>query len=220
MSGMTRDDVPWLHESDIRASAEGCIARAGYKGRLPVPVDDIIEFAHDLEIVPNPHLRSVDVESYLAFHDRQIWIDEHQFAHEAHRSRFTLAHELGHFVLHADLLASLEIADLDGYMRFHEEADTSAIERLEWQARAFAGALLVPGEELEREFLARSDMVAAMIADAEAAGFARQEYLQVATDTVADMLRPVFEASRQCIAIRIRGEGLHERLRAERRDAT
>ena len=212
MTGIARDDVPWLHASDIRAAAEGCIARANCKGRLPVPVDEIIEFAHELDVVPNPHLRSVDVESYLLYHDRQIWIDEHQFAHEPHRSRFTLAHELGHFVLHADLLQALEIEDLDGYLKFHEQADTSAIERLEWQARAFAGTLLVPREELEREFLARGDTVAPMISEAKAAGFARHEYLQVATDTVADMLRPVFEASRQCIAIRIRADDLDERL--------
>lgn len=212
MPGIARDQVPYLHESDIRAAAEGCIARADLTGRLAVPVDEIIEFAHDLEIVPNPHLRSVDVESYLVFHDRQIWIDEHQYAHEPHRSRFTLAHELGHFILHGDLLKSLGITDLDGYLKFHEEADTAAIGSLEWQARAFAGMLLVPGAELEREFLARRDVVAPMIAKAEAEGFARHEYLQFATDAVADMLRPVFEASRQCIAIRIVNDGLHERL--------
>ncbi|MHC4248178.1 MAG: ImmA/IrrE family metallo-endopeptidase [Planctomycetota bacterium] len=212
MAGIARDDVPWLHESDIRAAADGCIARADCTGRLPVPVDEIIEFAHELDIVPNPHLRSVDVESYLLYHDRQIWIDGHQFTHEPHRSRFTLAHELGHFILHGKVLESLEITDLDGYLKFHEEADRAAIERLEWQARAFAGALLVPREELEREFLARGNIVAPMISDAKAAGFARHEYLQVATDTVADMLRPVFEASRQCIAIRIMADGLHESL--------
>lgn len=49
------------------------------------------------------------------------------------RDRFTLAHELGHYILHSD----------EGFARRIADSSTPAFRKSEWQANAFAGELLV-----------------------------------------------------------------------------
>lgn len=67
------------------------------------------------------------------------------------RYRFTLAHELGHFVLHRRLRISSEEIDVAEGVRdsraeffFGHKAPNTRREWLEWQANAFASAIQVP----------------------------------------------------------------------------
>ncbi|MEZ6090663.1 MAG: ImmA/IrrE family metallo-endopeptidase [Pirellulaceae bacterium] len=55
------------------------------------------------------------------------------------RDRFTIAHELGHFLLHSDLGATPIIAYRNGSGR------------IEWEANWFAAGLLMPAEEFRAE---------------------------------------------------------------------
>lgn len=55
------------------------------------------------------------------------------------RTRFTVAHELGHVVLHGD-----DALDLDG------RADPDHQEQIEREANAFAARLLIPDAALKR----------------------------------------------------------------------
>jgi len=65
------------------------------------------------------------------------------------RTRFTLAHELGHVALHADELVELDVT-----------ADPDHDARLEAEANAFAAELLVPAQALRRLTRARADDIA------------------------------------------------------------
>ncbi|WP_417788699.1 helix-turn-helix domain-containing protein [Terasakiella pusilla] len=56
------------------------------------------------------------------------------------RSRFTLAHELGHYLLHADI----------GLARSENSHDHPIYRDSEWQADTFAGGLLLPSEVLNK----------------------------------------------------------------------
>lgn len=93
---------------------------------------------------------------------------------EAGRARFTLAHELGHWMLHRKLfLANRDALDLFATMQVQEEdfefvglsravfpksCRAGAVAREEWQANRFAVALLINAEVLRNEFLSRFDV--------------------------------------------------------------
>ena len=57
------------------------------------------------------------------------------------RDRFTLAHELGHFLLHT--------SENVGLTRLPKESSTKAYLNPEWQANTFAGELLIPSNLIE-----------------------------------------------------------------------
>jgi len=69
---------------------------------------------------------------------------------DGRRARFSVAHEIGHAVLHGRRL--VELAHIDHAQRAMlrtDASDTPIYRDSEWQANAFAAALLVPGPGLE-----------------------------------------------------------------------
>jgi Zn-dependent peptidase ImmA (M78 family) len=68
------------------------------------------------------------------------------------RLRFSMAHEISHIFLHAELYPKQRFNDLDEYIRFHRSKSEKAHRWFEYQANNFAGNLLVPAPELRRFF--------------------------------------------------------------------
>lgn len=72
-----------------------------------------------------------------------------------HRGVYFVAHELGHCILHADQLIRLARLPARQQAAFHRNRESHRpLEDTEWQANAFAAALLMPASglaELERE---------------------------------------------------------------------
>ncbi|WP_186363415.1 ImmA/IrrE family metallo-endopeptidase [Rhizobium binxianense] len=67
------------------------------------------------------------------------------------RKRFTVAHELGHFVLHL-AAGEGEFIDTQDNFRTIQDPDTpwDDVRRAEWEANVFAAALLMPKEAVVR----------------------------------------------------------------------
>jgi Zn-dependent peptidase ImmA (M78 family) len=88
-------------------------------------------------------------------------------AHPEHRQRFTIAHEIGHFMLHRGVF-------IDTTTRINERVSRTRSKSLmgldtdEVQANAFAAELLMPSDMLEHEFMVRlrsgSRVVSAIVA--------------------------------------------------------
>jgi len=74
--------------------------------------------------------------------------------HHVNRQRFTVAHELGHFVLHADT-ATLFVDKGEKIM--YREKNPSKEEHQERQANEFAAALLMPEKFVKEEFIKMKD---------------------------------------------------------------
>ena len=83
------------------------------------------------------------------FQPRRILIDR-VLPHDSPRFRWTLSHEVGHFVLHRKLYPSnisrepQEFIDTKEELRFIRTARRSDLQWIEWQANQFASALLLP----------------------------------------------------------------------------
>lgn len=69
------------------------------------------------------------------------------WAHHPNRQRFTIAHELGHFLLHE----GGTYIDKGTFARFRDEQSGSGTDQEEIDANTFAAALLMPTEWVRRE---------------------------------------------------------------------
>lgn len=112
---------------------------------VPVPIEAIVEFRLGLEVIPVPNLwRGFEVDGFLALDGGRIFVDEWQMEHMETRYRFTLAHEIGHWILHRDLYADADVVDLDSYLNAYEAMSDEDQDHWEFQARNLGGRILLP----------------------------------------------------------------------------
>jgi Zn-dependent peptidase ImmA (M78 family) len=79
-----------------------------------------------------------------SFGERTIYIDR-SLSLESPQGRFTLGHELSHFILHRKVsLEARVLADAEVSLQLLEERGWSDLEWLEWQANSLSSCLLMP----------------------------------------------------------------------------
>ena len=142
--------------------------------RIPVPVELV---AHRLSLVVEPSMLGEDVSGVLVVGDGSGTIGVNQ-AHPPVRQRFTVAHEIGHYVMHR---ASSDLFIDKGYTAvFRDTKSSTGAERAEIQANHFAAALLMPAELLLPE-IRRSGFD---LADEDALGTLAEKF-QVSTQSMS-----------------------------------
>jgi hypothetical protein len=140
---------PSRSHDDIRAAAESVLKRHFGSVAIPVDIELLVEYHFNLNIVPIPHLkRRLGIDGF-AMRD-QIAVDYSSWEHNTNRYRFTLAHELGHHVLHPDLLNATTYSSTNEPGRWLS-VSSAARRRYEWQAHHFAGNILLPPGPLAEE---------------------------------------------------------------------
>lgn len=110
----------------------------------PVPVEAI---ATDLALLIEPTALADSVSGILVVSTGRGVIGVNK-SHSFRRQRFTIAHEIGHYVLHRDQ-AQLFI-DKDYRVFFRDERPQDAGDLRERDANAFAAALLMPRARVSR----------------------------------------------------------------------
>jgi hypothetical protein len=129
----------------LEAVAQEFLKNYNPSGNLPVPIEEIVEFDLGMNIVPLPNLqKDFDIEGFLSLGRREISVDQGQLEGYETRFRFTLAHEVGHMLLHRRLYEGLAIRSLEQWIGFRETVDPELISDYEWQADNLAGRILVP----------------------------------------------------------------------------
>jgi Zn-dependent peptidase ImmA (M78 family) len=73
--------------------------------------------------------------------------------HWANRLRFSLAHEVDHFVLHKHIYSTFNVESPEEYLEFVMNFPEEEYRSFEWQANEVAGSLLVPRTRLITEIL-------------------------------------------------------------------
>lgn len=132
--------VPFLKPEDIDQQAEVTRAQAyvaGVARAFPFDIESTVEFLFGYRInlaakLPTGVLGELNSEQHL------ISVSE-AIRHDGRR-RFTVAHEVGHLVLHLPLL----LARRSQPTLFEVEQLPYGDSRMEWQADAFAAAILMP----------------------------------------------------------------------------
>lgn len=150
--------VPWLPKDEIQALAASVIddysARFHCRITPPVPVEAIIEQHFDLKLGFIDFERDTRLQGVLgAVYVDQRLICVHRCLVESPwegRLNFTLAHELGHWLLHRHLVK--------GANRCGEPSDAilcraaEARKPIEWQADYFAACLLMPADWMQAAY--------------------------------------------------------------------
>jgi hypothetical protein len=130
---------------------------------LPVPVEEIadtsygllVRNAEDMGAAPgSPELESGQTFSGLLLADRgEIWVNAEEARQWPPRRRFTIGHELGHWVMHRNGERSLFCRSTT--VQPDEQPDHAAgieIPDIEEEASVFAAALLMPAHLVRREY--------------------------------------------------------------------
>lgn len=172
----------------------------------PVPIEEIVEFDLGLDIVPLPNLyRDFQIESWLSHDTRSIYVDLRQCEEMETRYRFSLAHEVGHLLLHGDLYRGSKLTSFEDWIAFHEGCDSILRDGMEWQARSLAGRILVPSTPLLKR--------AQHLVDRARKRLPRTITSEALFGAISIPLAEVFKVHEEVVRIRLSGDRLGRKLR-------
>ena len=84
--------APFLSYEKINELVEDFLEKYGIGSRLPVPIDEVIEFEYGIDIVPFPNLQNdFDIDGFISGDLSSIYVDDSIFRTRPFRYRFTLA---------------------------------------------------------------------------------------------------------------------------------
>ncbi|KKR14720.1 MAG: hypothetical protein UT42_C0020G0008 [Candidatus Falkowbacteria bacterium GW2011_GWA2_39_24] len=146
--------VPYLAENQIKQQAD-LIRNKYWDKTIPVDIEKIIEINLGLSVIPLPGLhKNFGFDAFISSDWSYVYVDNDRYFDDTHykRVRFSLAHELGHLILHQNIYQSLQINSVEDYYRFYDSVPKDQYSYLETQANKFAGYFLVPRNILQVEF--------------------------------------------------------------------
>lgn len=145
----------YLSYDDLRNIADDFLDKHWPDRDIPVDIEHIIDVKIGLDIVPIPdHLdgsSSFDAEGLLSSDRDSIWVDETIYSNYLNRYRFTLAHEISHWILHEDIYQHADFSDINEWRNFIQALSEEDRSWYEWQGYSLGGLLLVQEDPLERE---------------------------------------------------------------------
>lgn len=152
--------------------------------KVPIPVDRI---AKKLGAIIRYSPMDNEELSGMIFVKNDIPIIGVNALHHPNRQRFTIAHELGHFVLHrAEIEREVHIdTKFSGLMRDQKSAD--GIDDLEIEANSFASELLMPLNII-------SQVIDEVVGD---------QVFDIESDPLLDEIAAKFKVSRQAMQLRL-----------------
>ncbi|QDV60926.1 ImmA/IrrE family metallo-endopeptidase [Crateriforma conspicua] len=190
-------DVPFLSYDELKAIAARTLSDSSYADRFPVAIEMIVERGFGMDVVPIRGLQNAfNIDAFISRDLTTISVDEFVLENRFNRYRFTLAHELGHRVLHRDILGAMEFDSIDDWKSQITQIPEREYGFLEYQANTFANCLLVPADELDLRF----DGVVNQI---KAAGLNPSDYPDECLDSICTALGKQFEVSRNVIQNRL-----------------
>jgi len=148
---MNSPEIPKYTDEHLRTLADlNRLQLLGQDHVLDFNVEDLIE-SMGITVEPFANLASeYKVEAIPVFADNSIRVDEEAYNCVEEwfgRLRFTLMHELAHFILHKDHLAERNFKTIAEWARFVRTVETER-SVIEEQANEFAGRFLVPVDRL------------------------------------------------------------------------
>ncbi|WDQ16803.1 ImmA/IrrE family metallo-endopeptidase [Rhodopirellula sp. P2] len=202
-------EVPYLSYDQLKTEAARVRSQSKYANQFPVAIEIIVERDYEMDVVPIRGLQTAfNIDAFISQDMQTISVDEFVLENRLNRYRFTLAHELGHRVLHSDILQTMKFDSIDDWKSQLTEFPEREYGFLEYQANTFANCLLVPADELDRRFVQAIDQI-------KTAGLNPADYPNECLDSIATGLGKQFEVSRDAILNRLtnKQEDFESRLR-------
>lgn len=200
------DRCKYLKDEEIERKAHSFINKHHAGLEMPVPIDLIIEKFFDINIVPFPRLyKDYRISSFLSLDRKSIWIDETQYDMYEQKYRFSLAHELGHLFLHAEIFeeASDVVAKsssvIEDYIEWLTSYGYKIVKRMDYQADKFAAHILMPTASLQVE---STKILSNIASDSDLTGISKEEMAILLVEELADLYN-VYKFS---VAIRLEND--------------
>lgn len=202
-------NIDYLKYSEIAQSAHKFLVEMELEEQIPVPVEEIVDLKLGINIVPLAGIQKVyEVEGFTSSDLSCIYVDDYVYSNRPTRYRFTLAHELGHIVLHGDLFKQFKFDEVEDWIAFVQKIDDKDYSKLEFQGYSFGGLILVPPLHLKDQFEENLYKLDPLIKEAQNRGVTKEEYLDYATNNIAEILAPTFDVSPGVVARRIKYDSL------------
>ncbi|MFH1022857.1 MAG: ImmA/IrrE family metallo-endopeptidase [Planctomycetota bacterium] len=173
---------------------------------LPTPIEEIVERRLKINIIPVPGLQGVfaedgpGVEGFLTSDLQDLLVDDWVMMNRPSRYRFTLAHEVGHFVFHRRIYETHRFNTIDARRAFMNSVSEEDLREVEWQAYAFAGLILVPERALKTVV---DECVKDAIGRLQVNGLSLKAGWEAAWDFVYESVAKPFEVSAEVIRRRV-----------------
>jgi len=136
--------IPFIDREKIKRKAD-LFREKFWDDSVPVDVEKIIDVKLKIDIIPLPNLG----DAFISSDWKSIYVDQNKYLNGIqNRLRFSLAHEIGHFILHKNIYNSFKITSLEKFYQFIDKIPDEQYGFLETQANIFANFLLVPRNEL------------------------------------------------------------------------
>ena len=208
---MIRLGVQFIPYDEIEARVIEFVAEHPKWDMIPYPIEEVIEFDLGIDIVTTPNLqKDYKIEGFTSSDMRTIYVDETVYNNRHCRFRFTLAHELGHIVLHSEIFKKFGFRSVLDWKKFVNEVNGKDYGYLEFQGYAFGGLILVPTRDLRNCFDENLGTVSELIQEARSAGIDRRKYIDYAKEHMASILAPKFDVSTDVVVKRIEKSGLED----------
>lgn len=206
---MNQNDLtaPILSYDDINKHAEDFLRKHKRDETLPVDIEAIAEFDLGLNIFPFPNLQETfDIDGFISGDLNVIYVDEFIYYQRPARYRFTLAHEIGHYVLHSDLIGSFHPQSVADWSKSILAVDEETYGWLEWQAYSFAAAVLVPRVSLKQDFRNELKLLQPKIDLIRSKGLSVESSLDYIINAIATKLIGIYNVSTDVLNKRISKE--------------
>lgn len=196
--------APFISPEQAWMEADRIRSKYWPSGTVPIEVEEIL-WGVGLRLEPVHSLKEGgDVDALLSGDLKRILVDAEEYMDDRmqNRMRFSIAHELGHFVLHRDVYQSIHYSSVDEWIEFVQLVPEDQYGFIEQHAYEFAGRLLVPTAILQSE-------LRQAVNEAKAVGFMKWDRSgDAAREYIANSLCRVFGVSSQVIEKRIIREQL------------
>ena len=96
--------VPIDSDETLRQSVDEVLPKHHSEATIPISIKETIEFQLEMDIVPTPGIHQLThVDRFFTSKLREIWVNQFVYHSRSESYRFTLPHEVGHRILHADI---------------------------------------------------------------------------------------------------------------------
>lgn len=141
--------IPRLSYKTIGQIADKFLEKHHSQISLPIPIEEIAEQNLKLKIIPIAKLKgNYDIDGFLTSNLNAIFLDLDIYLKYENRTRFTIAHEIGHLVLHGSLFRKFNINSIEKLNTFSNKLTDDEYSWIEYQAYSFASQVLVPTRQL------------------------------------------------------------------------
>jgi Zn-dependent peptidase ImmA (M78 family) len=201
---METPSVKWLDKSVIEDAAWDFLKENNSHRSIPIDVELIAE-KNGIDIIEIPNLqRRLGIDGFITKDFTSICVDQMTSQNVPVRCRFTVAHELGHMVLHSDVYSKIGFSSVEEWIDFQDTINGKVHGYIETQGYIFAGCLLAPKILLDERFNDVLPNVLPQIHDVKSRGITRDAYLDYAVSMLSAQIAPMFDVSQEVINKRIK----------------